>query len=101
MATTTSKNLYRGNFPTSYTTIYTVPANTTTVVTSIAVCNQAGSAQSFNIWLDGIPIQSGASIAANTTAYIDLKQVMTAGQIIQVAGSTVSISLHIGGVEIA
>jgi hypothetical protein len=99
MATTTKK-IYRGNFPASYTSVYVVPPATTTVVTNIAVCNQAGSAQTFNIWIAGIPIQSGATIAANTTAYIDLKQVMTTGEDIQIAGSTVSISLHISGVEI-
>jgi hypothetical protein len=101
MATTTSKNLFRGSANVSTTLLYTVPANTTTVVTNIAVCNTAASSATFSFLLNGVSLHSGTTIAANTTVYIDLKQVMNAAQQIQGAASAATVSFHIAGVEIA
>ena len=52
MATVTSKALARIAAATSSTTLYTVPASTTTVVTNITVTNSAASAATFTIQLD-------------------------------------------------
>lgn len=98
---TTSKVLARTAAATSSTTLYTVPAATTTVVTNIAVTNTAAAAATFTITLNGIAIQSGSSVAANTTAYIDLKQVLNATQIIAGSASATTVNFHISGVEIA
>jgi hypothetical protein len=40
------------------------------------------------------------SIAANTTAFFDLKQVVPDGDIIAGSASTTAVDLHISGVEI-
>ncbi len=98
---TTSKVLARTAAATSSTTLYTVPAATTTVLTNIAVTNTAASSATFTITLNGVAIQSGSSVAANTTAYIDLKQVLNATQIIAGSASATTVNFHLSGVEIS
>lgn len=97
---TTSKALARTAAATSNTTLYTVPAATTTVVTNIAVTNTAASAATFTLNLNGVALQSGSSVAANSTAYIDLKQTLAATQTISGSASAVTVNFHISGVEI-
>ena len=101
MATTTSKALARTAAATSSTTLYTVPSATTTVVTNIAVTNTAGSAGTFTLTLDGVALHTTTAIAANTTVYIDLKQVLAATKVIAGLASAVTINFHISGVEIS
>ena len=100
MATTT-KALFRGAAATSSTTLYTVPASTTTVITNIAVCNNAASAATFTLLLDDIELQKDSTVAANSTAYIDLKQVLATTKTIKGLASAVTVDFHISGVEIA
>lgn len=101
MATTTSKTLARTAAATSNTTLYTVPANTTAVVTNIVVANTAASAGTFTIKLDGVDVISGAAIAANSSAFFDLKQVLAATKVIAGSASATTVNFHISGVEIA
>ena len=98
---TTSKVLYRGAPGSSPATLYTVPSATTTVVTNIAVTNTAGSAYTFTLSLNNIDIHTATTIAANTTVYIDCKQVLTAAQTIKGGASNAAVMFHISGVEIA
>jgi hypothetical protein len=98
---TTSKVLARTAAATSSTTLYTVPASTTTVVTNIAVTNTAGSAGTFTLLLDDVSLHTTAAIAANTTAYIDCKQVLATTKTIKGLASATTINFHISGVEIA
>ena len=101
MATTT-KALFRGAATTTVgTTLYTVPALTTTVVTNIAVTNTATSAGTFTIALAGTALHTTAAIAANSTAYIDLKQVLATTQTITGGASATSINFHISGIEVS
>jgi hypothetical protein len=100
MATTT-KALARTAAATSSTTLYTVPASTTTVVTNIVVANTAASAATFTITMDGVAVISGASIAANSSAFFDLKQVLATTKIIAGLASATTVNFHISGVEIA
>lgn len=100
MATIT-KALFRGAAATSSTTLYTVPASTTAVVSNIAVCNNAASAATFTILLDDIELQKDSTIAANSTAYIDLKQVLATTKTIKGLASAITVDFHISGVEIA
>ena len=100
MATTT-KALFRGAATTNTaTTLYTVPASTTTVVTNIAVTNTAASAATFTFGLAGTSIHTTTAIAANTTAYIDCKQVLVATNTITGGASAITVSFHLSGVEI-
>ena len=100
MATTT-KALFRGAATTSSTTLYTVPSSTTTVVTNIAVCTNAASAATFSLLLDDIELQKDSTVAANSTAYIDLKQVLATTKTIKGLASAVTVDFHISGVEIS
>jgi hypothetical protein len=99
---TSSKVLFRGAATTTVgTTLYTVPASTTTVVTNIAVVNTAASPATFDLALNGVKLATTQTVAASTTAYIDLKQVMVATNIISGGASAVTVNFHISGVEIA
>ncbi len=97
---TTSKALFRGAAATTSTTLYTVPSSTTTVVTNIAVCNNAVSAATFTLLLDDIELQKDSTVAANSTAYIDLKQVLATTKTIKGLASAITVDFHISGVEI-
>lgn len=98
---TTSKALGRAAFATSSGTLYTVPASTTTVVSNIGITNTAGTAGTFSLSLAGIALHTTTAIPANTTVYIDLKQVLTATQTITGLASATTINYHISGVEIS
>jgi hypothetical protein len=98
---TVSKALARTAAATSSTTLYTVPASTTAVITNIAVCNNAATAATFTILLDDIELHKDTALAANTTVYIDLKQVLATTKTIKGLASAVTVDFHISGVEIA
>ncbi len=100
MATTT-KALARGAFATGSATLYTVPAATTTVVSNIAVTNTSASAQTFTLALNAVALHTTTAIAANSTVYIDLKQVINATQTITGLASATSVNYHISGVEVS
>lgn len=101
MATAT-KVLFRGAATTTVgTTLYTVPAATTTIVTNIAVTNTSSTAGTFTLALAGTAIHTTAAIAANTTAYIDLKQVLVATNTITGGASATTINFHISGIEVS
>ena len=97
----TSKALARTSAATSVATLYTVPSSTTAVITNIAVANTAGSAGTFTLLLDDVDLHTTTAIAANTTAYIDCKQVLAAAKTIKGFASATTIDFHISGVEIA
>ena len=98
---TTPKVLFRGAASTSSTTLYTVPAATTTIVSNIAVTNTAATSGTFTLTLNGVSIATTVSVAANSTTFIDLKQVLATTQIIAGLASATTINFHISGVEIA
>jgi len=97
---TTSKVLARTAAATSSTTLYTVPASTTTVVTNIAVTNSATSAATFTITLDTVDLFKDAALEANSTAFFDLKQVLATTKVIAGLASETTVKFHISGVEI-
>ena len=104
MATTT-KALFRGAATTTTTTVlYTVPASTTTVVSNIAVTNTAASAGTFTLAMGPsagqVALHTTTAIAANSTVYIDLKQVLATTNTITGGASATTINFHISGVEI-
>jgi hypothetical protein len=100
MATTT-KALFRGAAATSSTTLYTTPSATTTIVTNIVVSNTAATAATFDLSLDGVQIFNDAAIAANSSAFFDLKQVLVATDLIEGLASATTVNFHISGVEVA
>jgi hypothetical protein len=98
---TVTKALARTAAATSSATLYTVPSATTTVITNIAVANTAGSAGTFTLLLDDIDLHTTTAIAANSTVYIDCKQVLAAEKTIKGFASATTIDFHISGVEIS
>lgn len=99
---TTSKALFRGAATTTTTTtLYTVPSATTAVVTNIVVSNTGGSAYTFTLYLNGTLLANTVSVAANSIATFDIKQVLEATQTIQGGASNTAVTFHISGVEVA
>ena len=98
---TVSKALARTAAATSSTTLYTVPSATTTVVTNIVICNPTTSAVTASMTINAIDILGSVPIAANSSAFFDLKQVIPATQVIAGSASSTSVDFHISGVEIA
>ena len=98
---TTSKVLARTAASTSNATLYTTPSATTTIVTNIVVANTASSGATFDLSLDGVQIFNDTSLAANSTAMFDLKQVLGAADLIEGSASATTVNFHISGVEIA
>lgn len=97
----TPKNLFRGAATTNTsTTLYTVPASTTTVVSSVVVTNTVSTDATFTLALNGTSIATAVLIPGNALTTIDMKQVITAAQIIQGGASAVTVNFHIEGVEI-
>lgn len=97
---TTSKALARTAAALTSTTLYTVPSSTTTIVTNIVVDNTSSTAQTFTISLDGVELLSTAPIAANASAFFDLKQVLATTKTITGLASAITVKFHISGVEI-
>ena len=99
MATVT-KALARTAAATTSTTLYTVPSATTTVVSNIVICNPTASAVTASMTINAIDLLGSVSIAANSTAFFDLKQVIPATQVIAGSASSTAVDFHISGVEI-
>jgi len=100
MATAT-KALFRGAASTSSATLYTVPSATTAVVTNIVVANTAAASATFDLSLDDVQIANDVTIAANTIAVFDMKQVISAADTIKGLASATTVNFHISGVEIS
>jgi hypothetical protein len=98
---TTSKALARTAAATTSTTLYTVPASTTAIITNILVANTAATAATFTITLDGVEIFKDVALAANSTAMFDLKQTLATTKIIAGLASATTVKFHISGVEVA
>jgi hypothetical protein len=105
MATTTKVLARTAASLTTTTVLYTVPASTTTVVTNIAVTNTTSTAGTFTLALGPsagqVALHNTAAIAASSTVYIDLKQVLLTTNTITGGASATTINFHISGVEIA
>lgn len=101
MATNTVA-LYRGAATTNTgTTLYTTAAGTTAVVTNIVVSNTAATSSTVTVAMDGVNLLPTVSIAANTVAMFDIKQVLAPSKTITGGASTTAVTIHISGVEIA
>jgi hypothetical protein len=98
----TPKTLFRGAATTTVgTTLYTVPADTTAVVTSIVVTNTTSSPGTFTLGLGGTNLATTITVAALDSTVIDIKQTLAATQTITGGASATTINFHISGVEIS
>ena len=96
-----SKVLARTAAATGSTTLYTTPSGSTAVVTNIVISNPTTGAVTANILLNDVNLFGGVSVAANSVALFDLKQVLPATQTIKGSAASTSATFHISGVEIA
>jgi hypothetical protein len=105
MATTT-KILSRVAATTNTATVlYTVPASTTAVVTNIVITNTASTSATFTLAMGPsagqISMFTTTTLAANSTAFFDLKQVLATTNTITGGASATTVNFHISGVEIS
>lgn len=96
----TFKALYRGAAATTSATLYTVPASTTTVVTSIVITNTAASAGTYTLLFNDVSMATTVSIPANDSVVIEPKQALGAAQTIKGFASAITINFHFTGLEI-
>jgi hypothetical protein len=101
VATTTSATtaVSQGSFG-KLPVVYTVPASTSTIVTNIVVTNTSGSTASFTVCLDGVCLAFQQSLAANTTAYFDLKQFLATTKTVMAIASSSRVNVQISGMTV-
>lgn len=96
---------------TTNTLVYTVPSSTSTVISTVTICNQASSAGSYRIIIQPSAdvsstiltkqyIAYDVSVAANDTTALSLGVTLTAGDVIKLYASSANISINVFGSEI-
>jgi hypothetical protein len=107
---TTYKVLAQSNpSATTATTLYTVPSSTSTVISTVTVCNQAASAGSFRIAVRPAAESLAAkhyvaydvAIAANDTTAITLGLTLATTDVVTVYASSATMSFNAYGSEIS
>lgn len=91
------------------TTMYTVPANTSAVVSTITICNQSGSNSSVGIAVcpantsvtTSQYIVNSATVVANDTIFLTVGVTLDATDTIRVIASTANVSFNAFGSEIS
>ena len=94
---------------TTLTTLYTVPASTQAVVSTISVCNQSASATTFRIAIRvagaGISgedyIAYDSTISGNNTTFITVGITLAATDVISVYSTAATVSFNAFGSEIS
>jgi hypothetical protein len=94
---------------TTATTLYTVPASTQTVVSTISVCNLSGAELSFRIAIrpGGATLANqhyiayDSKVAGNDTTFITVGATLGATDVITVYASTTNVTFNAFGSEIA
>jgi hypothetical protein len=80
--------------------IYTVPASTSTIVTNVVVTNTSTTSTTFSVCLDGLCIAFQQTLAANSTAYFDLKQFLATTKTIMASASSSRVNVQISGMTV-
>jgi hypothetical protein len=96
----TPKRLNRSNSTTSQTVVYTVPTGTTTIVTNIVVTNSSTTAATVLIRFGSVAIVPNTPVPGNGIFTLDISQVLTEGNAIDVQASSTTLGVHISGVEV-
>ncbi|CAM4469061.1 hypothetical protein [Paenibacillus xylanexedens] len=98
----TSKRFAKGQATTTLTTVYTVPASTTSFLKALTICNTAASGEvDFTMTLGGTKIINSHKLKAFDTITIPfLDQIILAGETIQVQSAGNAASFFISGKEV-
>jgi hypothetical protein len=94
---------------TTATTLYTVPASTSTVLSTITVCNQAAAAATFRVAIRPAGatlaaihyISYDSTVAANDTTALTIGVTLATTDVITVYASTATVSFNAFGSEIS
>lgn len=90
--------MFRGTLSTTETTLFTVPAAQTAVVTELVLTNGTASARVVNVKLNNVLVAGNLTVPANTVQIITLHQVLPTGQTIRASASVADVTCHISGV---
>lgn len=94
---------------TTATTLYTVPSSTSTIISTITICNQASSAATYRIAVRpaGATLEAkhyivyGATVAASDTTTLTLGLTLATTDVVTVYASSANVSFNAFGSEIA
>ena len=94
---------------TTNTTLYTVPSSTSSVVSTITICNQASSAATYRIAVRPAGASAaaqhwivyGATVAASDTTALTLGLTLATTDVVTVYASTATLSFSAFGSEIS
>jgi len=94
--------LYRGTASISVgTVLFTTPTDIAVSVNNIVVSNATTAAVAYTLAMGTFAIATSTSLAANSTHYIDLAQVIYSGETITgSAASASAITFHIAGNDV-
>jgi hypothetical protein len=108
---TTYKVLAQNNpSATTETTLYTVPSSTSAVVSTISICNQAGTSGTYRIAVRPAADASttakhwivyGATVAASDSIMLTLGLTLATGDVVRVYGSSANMSFAAFGSELS
>lgn len=110
MATTSYKVLGQLNpSATTATTLYTVPASTSAVVSTLSIANQAAASATFRVAIRPAGatldpkhyIVYGATVPANDSTFLTLGLSLATTDVITVYASSATLSFNVYGTEIA
>lgn len=103
MATTYKRSGVQGTSAVgTYATLYTVPSATTSVISTIAICNTSASAATYRIGFDDTAGTPGASewlvydssVAGNDTVFLSIGAAIEAGKFIRVSSSADTVTFQ-------
>ena len=101
MATNTPALFYRGAATTTSSTIYTVPSNTTSILTDIVVTNTDANQQTVTISVDGVVLIPTVPISSNSVLNFQFRTVIGATKTITALAGSTNVTLHVSGVQSA
>ncbi|WP_433943458.1 hypothetical protein [Paenibacillus sp. SN-8-1] len=98
-----SKRLAKGIFSTASSTLYTVPASTTTFLKALTICNKTATDATVTLLLAGTEVIYQHTIKAKDSITIPfLDQILNAGETITgLAGTASALTYYMSGREVS
>jgi hypothetical protein len=94
------KVLHRDAAATSNVTLYTVPEDTSAIVTNIVVTNTTSGTLDATISLNGVTLIDASPVSGHDSVVFDVRQVIEAAQLVEGFASGSGLNFHISGVEV-
>lgn len=101
MATNTPVLFYRGAATTTSSTIYTVPASTTSILTDIVISNTDSNQQTVTVSVDGVVLIPTVPVPSNSLVNFQFRTVLGTGKTITALAGSTNVTLHVSGVQSA